>query len=118
MANILVCDDAEFMRRTLAKILEGDGHKVIGEAGDGSLCISAYKRLHPDIVLMDITMPDMDGITATKEIIAADPGARIIMVSSMGTYDKVLEAIQSGAKDFIVKPFEAGKILECINKYI
>lgn len=118
MANILICDDAEFMRKTLIKILEGAGHKVVGEASNGTFAIMKYTETKPDIVLMDITMPDMDGITATQRIMEKDPTAKIIMVSSMGTYDKVMDAITSGAKDFVVKPFVPQKIIECINKYI
>lgn len=77
-----------------------------------------YKRLNPDIILMDISMPELDGIAATRQIIAHDPDAKIIMVSAMGVMQKVVEAVEAGARDFVVKPFEAAKIIECINKYI
>lgn len=118
MARILICDDAAFMRMTLMKILEGAGHNVVAQAGNGEEAIQRYKEYHPDIVLMDITMPDMDGITATRGIRTIDPSATIIMVSAMGQQEKVFEAIGAGARDFIVKPFEASRIIQCIEKYI
>lgn len=118
MAKILICDDAAFMRMTLLKIVEGEGHSVVDQAGNGAECIAKYKQWHPDIVLMDITMPDMDGIEATREIVKYDPHATIIMVSAMGQQDKVFDAISAGAKDFVVKPFESAKIIKCISKYV
>lgn len=118
MAKFLVCDDAMFMRHTLTEILKEVGHTVVAGAATGAECINLYQRLQPDIVLMDITMPDMDGITATREIMKINPKAKIIMVSAMGTQDKVFEAISAGAKDFIVKPFEKSKFLSCIAKYV
>ena len=117
MAKILVCDDAAFMRMTLIKILKGAGHEVIGEAGNGLEAIQKYKELNPDIVLMDITMPELNRIGATQAIRAFDPNAGIIIVSAMGHQDKVFAAIQAGAKDFIVKPFESDRIIACIDKY-
>ena len=118
MARILICDDAAFMRMTLVKIVEGAGHKAVAQASNGEECIQRYKEYTPDIVLMDITMPDMDGIEATRNIKKLDPMATIIMVPAMGQQDKVLGAISAGAKDFIVKPFEAARIVECIAKYV
>lgn len=118
MAKILICDDAAFMRMTLVKIVEGAGHTVVDQAGNGRDCILKFKEWHPDIILMDITMPDMDGIEATKEIVALDPTVKIIMVSAMGQQEKVFAAISAGAKDFVVKPFEPHKIVECIGKYV
>lgn len=118
MAKILICDDAAFMRMTLVKIVEGAGHTVVDQAGNGRDCILKFKEWHPDIILMDITMPDMDGIEATKEIVALDPAVKIIMVSAMGQQEKVFAAISAGAKDFVVKPFEPHKIVECIGKYV
>lgn len=118
MANILICDDAAFMRQALIKIVAAEGHTVVGEAANGEQCVSMYASLLPDIVLMDITMPDMDGIEATRRIVSADSSANIIIVSAMGQQDKVFAAIGAGAKDFIVKPFEAQKIVACIAKYI
>lgn len=118
MASILICDDAAFMRQTLIQILKGTEHKVVAEAADGKECIEQYEIYKPDIVLMDITMPDMDGIEATRRIMEMDKNAKIIMVSAMGQQAMVFNAITSGAKDFIVKPFEQERIIECINKYI
>lgn len=118
MAKLLLCDDAIFIRGTIKQIVEKDGHSVIAEASDGTECIQQYQIYKPDIVLMDITMPDMDGITATKKIMEIDPNAKIIMVSAMGQQAMVFSAIEAGAKDFIVKPFQPEKILNCIRKYL
>lgn len=118
MAKILICDDAAFMRQTLIQILRPTEHEVVAEAADGRECIEKYELYKPDIILMDITMPDMDGIEATQKIMAMDKNAKIIMVSAMGQQAMVFSAITSGAKDFIVKPFEPERIVECINKYI
>lgn len=118
MARILLCDDATFVRQTMLRILEHAGHEVVGEASNGTQCIQVYKLSKPDIVMMDISMPDMDGIEATKQIVAQDPHAKIIIVSAMGQKEKVFAAIEAGAKDFIVKPFEPSKIISCIGKYI
>ena len=116
MAKILVCDDAAFMRMTLIKILQGAGHEIVGEAGNGLEVVQKYKELKPDIVLMDITMPELDGIEATVQIKEYDPNAGIIMVSAMGQQDKVFAAIKAGATDFVVKPFQPERILACIKK--
>lgn len=116
MAKILLCDDAAFMRISLTKILKSAGHEIVGEAADGLEVIEKYKQLHPDIVLMDITMPKLDGIEATKQIREYDPNAGIIMVSAMGQQDKVFSAIKAGATDFIVKPFQSEHIVACIKK--
>lgn len=118
MASILVCDDATFMRMTLIKILKEAGHDVIGEAANGIEALEKYKVLKPDVVLMDITMPDRNGLEATKDITEYDPEATVIMVSALGQQDKVFTAIANGAKDFVVKPFEPDKIIQCISKYI
>lgn len=118
MARIMLCDDASFMRMTLKKILEKADHEIVAEAASGDVCLEKYKTFKPDIVLMDITMPEMDGIEATKQITSFDPEAKIIMVSAMGQMVKVCEAIDAGAKDFIVKPFEPERIIECISKYM
>ena len=118
MANIMVCDDAAFMRMSLVKILHGAGHQVVAEAENGFEAIEKYKMYKPDIVLMDITMPELDGIEATKQIIGEHPDAGIIMVSAMGHQDKVFAAIQAGAKDFIVKPFQADRVLEAVKKVV
>lgn len=118
MAKILVCDDAMFMRQTLITILESAGHTVIGQAENGIDCVEKYKKLRPDVILMDISMPELDGIAATKQIVEFDPNAVIIMVSAMGLMQKVVEAVEAGARDFVVKPFEASKIIDCIKKYV
>lgn len=118
VATIMLCDDASFMRMTLLKIVEPAGHKVIGQAENGAEAIKLYKELKPEIVLMDITMPEVDGIEATKKIKEYDPDAKVIMVSAMGQMVKVCEAIDAGAKDFVVKPFDPDKILQCIDKIL
>lgn len=118
MTRILIVDDAAFMRMMLKDILTKNGIEVVGEAANGIEAVEKYQELKPDIVTMDITMPEKDGITAVKEIRAADPQAKIIMCSAMGQQPMVLEAIQSGAKDFVVKPFQADRVLESINKVL
>lgn len=117
MANrILVVDDAAFMRMMIKDILSKNGYEVVGEASDGAQAIEKYKETSPDLVTMDITMPEMDGITALKEIKKVDPGAKVIMCSAMGQQAMVIDAIQAGAKDFIVKPFQADRVIEAIKK--
>ena len=118
MAQVLVVDDAAFMRMMLKDILTKNGMEVIGEANNGIEAIELYQELNPDIVTMDITMPEMDGITAVKEIRKLDPAAKIIMCSAMGQQPMVLEAIQAGAKDFVVKPFQADRVIDSIQKVI
>lgn len=114
--NILLADDAAFMRMMLKNILEKAGYNVVGEATNGREAIEKYKELHPDLVILDITMPEVDGIQGLKGIMDYDNSALAIMCSAMGQQSIVIEAIQSGAKDFIVKPFQADRILECLNK--
>ena len=116
--NILICDDAAFMRMMIKDILTKNGYNVIGEAENGAKGVEKYNELKPDLVLMDITMPEMDGIAALKAIKAADAGATVIMCSAMGQQAMVIESIQSGAKDFIVKPFQADRVLEAVKKVI
>ena len=116
MAKILIVDDAAFMRMMLRDILTKGGYEVAGEAENGAIAVSKYAELKPDLVTLDITMPEKDGIQALKDIKAADPGAKCIMCSAMGQQAMVIEAIQSGAKDFIVKPFQAERVLEAIGK--
>ena len=106
MARILIVDDAAFMRMMLKDILTKGGFEIAGEAGDGNEAVAKYNELKPDLVTLDITMPNKDGIQALKEIKAADPNATCVMCSAMGQQSMVIEAIQSGAKDFIVKPFQ------------
>jgi len=116
--RVLVVDDAAFMRMMIKDILRKGGYQVVGEAEDGIKAIEKYRELKPDLVTMDITMPDMDGITAVKEIRAIDPNAVIIMCSAMGQQAMVIDAIQAGAKDFIVKPFQPDRVLEAIRKVL
>lgn len=116
MGKILIVDDAAFMRMMLKDILVKAGHEVIGEAENGFKAIERYKELSPDLVLMDITMPELDGIGAVKQIKAFDAEAKIIMCSAMGRQAMVVEAIQAGARDFIVKPFQPHRIIEAINR--
>lgn len=116
--KILIVDDAVFMRMKLKDILEKAGFEVVGEAQNGAEAIEIYKAERPDLVTMDITMPEVDGVTALKEIKAYDPNARIIMCSAMGQQSMVMEAIQSGALDFIVKPFDNERVIQSINKVI
>ncbi|MCM3128724.1 MULTISPECIES: response regulator [unclassified Paenibacillus] len=117
MANrILIVDDAAFMRMMIRDILTKNGFEVVGEAQDGAQAIEKYKELRPDLITMDITMPEMDGIAALKEIKKIDPNAKVIMCSAMGQQAMVIDAIQAGAKDFIVKPFQSDRVIEAINK--
>lgn len=118
MAKIMVVDDAAFMRMMLKDILTKGGYEVVGEAENGLRAVEKYKELTPDLVLMDITMPELDGIGAVKQIKSLDPNAKIIMCSAMGQQAMVLESIQAGARDFIVKPFQADRIIEAVSKII
>lgn len=114
--NILIVDDAAFMRMMIKDILVKNGYNVVGEAENGNVAVEKYKELNPDLVTMDITMPEKDGITALKEIREYDPNAKVIMCSAMGQQAMVIDAIQAGAKDFIVKPFQADRVLEAVSK--
>jgi two-component system, chemotaxis family, chemotaxis protein CheY len=117
MANrILVVDDAAFMRMMIKDILTKNGYEVVGEASDGAQAVEKYQELKPDLVTLDITMPEVDGIEALKRIRAIDPSARVIMCSAMGQQAMVIDAIQAGAKDFVVKPFQADRVLEAVRK--
>ena len=116
--NILICDDAAFMRMMIKDILTKNGYAVVGEAENGIKAVEKYNETKPDLVLMDITMPEMDGIQALKKIKEGDPGAMVIMCSAMGQQAMVIESIQSGAKDFIVKPFQADRVLEAVKKVV
>jgi len=117
MTKILIVDDAEFLRVRISKMLTGDGFEVI-EADNGLKAVDTYKSQKPDLVLMDITMPEMDGLSALKEIRAFDSGAKVVMLTALGQESVVLEAIKSGAKDFVVKPFERDRVLNAIQKLI
>ena len=116
--NILICDDAAFMRMMIKDILTKNGYNVAGEAENGVKAVEKYNELKPDLVLMDITMPEMDGIQALKKIKEADSSALVIMCSAMGQQAIVIESIQAGAKDFIVKPFQADRVIEAVKKVV
>lgn len=116
--SVLICDDAAFMRMMIKDILTKNGYNVVGEAENGVKGIEKYNELHPDLVLMDITMPELGGIEALKGIKQADPSALVIMCSAMGQQAMVIESIQAGAKDFIVKPFQADRVLEAVKKVV
>lgn len=114
--KVLIVDDAAFMRMMIKDILTKNGYEVVGEAENGQVAVEKFRDLRPDLVTMDITMPEMDGIAAVKEIKAQDPAARVIMCSAMGQQAMVIDAIQAGAKDFIVKPFQPERVLEAVSK--
>lgn len=116
--RVLIVDDAAFMRMMIKDILSKNGYEVAGEADNGVKAVEKYKELTPDLVLMDITMPEMNGIDAVKNIKAIDPGAKIVMCSAMGQQAMVIESIQAGARDFIVKPFQADRVLEAVRKVV
>lgn len=116
MARVLIVDDAAFMRKMLTDALVKGGHDVVGEAGNGEEAVALFQNLRPDLATLDITMPVKDGIQALKEILAFDPGSRVIMCSALGQESKVLESIKLGAKDFVVKPFQADRVLEAVAK--
>lgn len=115
MARVLVVDDAAFMRKVLSDALTKAGHEVVGEAGNGNEAVEQFRELKPDLATLDITMPDKDGITALKEILSLDPGAKVVMCSALGQESKVLESIKAGAKDFIVKPFQPDRVLQAVQ---
>ncbi len=116
--TVLVCDDAVFMRTMIGDILTQAGLEVIGEADSGAQAVEKYKALRPDLVTMDIIMPEMGGIEAVKEITSFDPQARVLMCSAMGQHALVAEAIQAGAKDFVVKPFQPSRVLEAVQRVL
>lgn len=116
MARVLVVDDAAFMRKMVGDALAKGGHEVVGEAGDGAEAVARFQELGPELTTLDITMPEKDGLQALREIIALDPAARVVMCSALGQESKVLEAIKSGAKDFVVKPFQTDRVLEAVSK--
>ena len=116
--NILICDDAAVMRMMIKDILTKNGYNVAGEAENGQKAVEKYQETKPDLVLMDITMPEMDGIQALKKIKQIDPNASVVMCSAMGQQAMVIESIQSGARDFIVKPFQPERVLEAVKKAV
>ena len=118
MKRVMVCDDAAFMRMMIKDILVKNGYEIAAEAENGLKAVEQYSEAKPDLVLMDITMPEVDGIEAVRRIKALDPNANVIMCSAMGQQAMVIEAIQAGAKDFIVKPFQADRVLEAVRKVI
>ncbi len=118
MARVLVADDASFMRQMIREIVESEGFEVCGEASDGIEAVDQFKKLQPDVVTMDIVMPLKSGIDAVRGIVALDPGARVVMCSALGQETLVAEAIQAGAKDFIVKPFKPDAVIETLKKVL
>ena len=116
MARVLVVDDAAFMRKMVSDALTKGGHEVVGEGANGAEAVSRYQELEPELTTLDITMPEKDGLAALKEIIALDPAAKVIMCSALGQESKLLEAVMSGAKDFVVKPFQPDRILDAAAK--
>ncbi len=116
--GILIVDDAAFMRMMIKDVLVKNQYEVVGEAENGAKAVEKFSELKPELVIMDITMPEMDGIEAVKKIRAIDPNAKIIMCSAMGQQAMVIEAIQAGAKDFIVKPFQPERIMEAVQKVL
>ena len=118
MAKILIVDDAAFMRMMIKVILTKNGYEVVAEAANGVEAVELYKSHQPDLVTMDITMPEMDGIEAVKQIKAVNPAAKVIMCSAMGQQSMVMDAIKAGANDFIVKPFQADRVLEAVKKIV
>jgi two-component system chemotaxis response regulator CheY len=116
MARVLIVDDAMFMRMTIKQMLEAHGHSVAGEAGDGIEAVKKFIECKPDVVLLDITMPEMNGVEALKRIKELDPDAKVVICSAMGQQAMVAQAIQYGAKDFIVKPFEEDRLIAAVDK--
>jgi Response regulator containing CheY-like receiver, AAA-type ATPase, and DNA-binding domains len=116
--GVLIVDDAAFMRMVIRDILEKNGYEVAGEAKDGKEAVAVYKEKQPALVLLDITMPEMDGIAALKQIMEYDSSAKVIMCSALGQSNMVIESIQIGAKDYIVKPFQADRVLEAVRKIL
>ena len=118
MAKIMMVDDAAFMRKVIKDTLSKAGYTDLHEAVDGADAVEKYNELKPDLVLMDITMPNMDGLEALKTIRAADPNANVVMCSAMGQETMVIDAIRSGAKDFIVKPFKPERVLKTVTSIV
>jgi len=116
MTSVLVVDDAMFMRTMLKRLLTEAGFEVAGEAENGQMAVERYQELKPDVVMMDITMPKMDGLEALKEIMKIDPEAKVVMCTALGQERTVMEAVQTGAKDYIIKPFKADNVLEVLKK--
>ncbi len=117
MARILIADDAAFMRMRCGRMLTEEGHEVL-EAENGREAVNKYQQHKPDCVLMDITMPELDGLGALREIKALDPNAKVAMVTALGQQQVVMEALQAGAKDFVVKPFQPDRVLAAVQKLL
>lgn len=117
MAKVLVVDDSEFMRMRCRQLLSSQGYEVV-EASNGEEAVARYEQEKPDLVMMDITMPVMDGITAVREIKKRDPQAKIVMCSALGQQAMVLEAVKAGAKDFVVKPFQPERLVATVRKFL
>jgi len=118
MARVLVVDDAAFMRKVVGDALATGGHEVVGEAGNGIEAVDRYRELQPEVVTLDITMPEKTGLEALAEIIAIDPNAKVLMCSALGQESKVIEALKLGAKNFVVKPFKPDVLLEAVDKVL
>ena len=116
--TVLICDDAIFMRTMIGDILTQAGFQIVGEAETGLQAVEKYRALKPDLVTMDIVMPDMGGIDAVREIVKEDPSAKVLMCSAMGQQALVIEAIQAGARDFVVKPFQPSRVLEAVQRVL
>jgi two-component system, chemotaxis family, chemotaxis protein CheY len=116
MARVLVVDDAAFMRKMVSDVLTKGGHEVVGEAGNGVEAIARFQELRPEVMTLDITMPEKDGLSALRELMELEPTARVVMCSALGQESKVLESIKLGAKDFVVKPFQPDRVLEAVGK--
>jgi two-component system, chemotaxis family, chemotaxis protein CheY len=116
MARILVVDDAAFMRKMVKDALSNAGHEVVGEAGNGVEAVAGFQELKPDLMTLDITMPEKDGLAALADIVGLDPSARVVMCSALGQETKVVQALKLGAKDFVVKPFQADRVVEAVGK--
>ena len=116
MARVLVVDDAAFMRKMVSDALAKAGHEVIGEACNGVEAVESFRALKPELTTLDITMPEKDGLSALGDIMTLDPNARVIMCSALGQESKVLESIKLGARDFVVKPFQAARVQEAVAK--
>ena len=117
-ARILIVDDALFMRNMLRNIFSESGFDVVGEAQNGNEAVEKYRELKPDLVTMDIVMPEKNGIEALKEIMGEDAGARIVICSALGQESLIMEALEAGARDFIVKPFKPPKVIEVTQKVL
>ena len=116
MASVLVVDDAAFMRMSIKRMLEANGYTMAGEAGSGIEAVQMYLQVKPDVVLLDITMPEMNGVEALKRLKVLDPNAKVIICTAIGQQAILAEAVENGASDFIVKPFEVDRLLAAIDK--